>query len=104
MADEPEIGVDLAVADRLAGFSRLHLGSELQVRPRFQPSAASMTSQVPRVPEPGLPMLRRLPLASVMLLMPEASLAMTVTGSGCTEKTARSFLKAPLSLNFDVPL
>ncbi len=38
-----------------------------------------------------------------MFLMPESSRARMVTGSGWTEKTARSFLNGPLSLNFEVP-
>jgi hypothetical protein len=49
-------------------------------------------------------MLTRLPLKSEMFLMPESARATIVTGSAWTEKTARSFLKAPLSLNFEVPL
>ena len=71
---------------------------------RFQPRAASMTSHVPRVPEPGLPMLTRLPFRSVTFLMPVPSRARIVTGSGWTEKTARRSLNAPAFLNFDVPL
>ena len=62
-----------------------------------------MTSQVPRVPEPTLPMLTRLPFRSVMFMTPESSRAMMVTGSGCTENTARRSSNLPLSSNFEVP-
>ena len=43
-------------------------------------------------------------LGSLTFLMPLSPRAMIVTGSGCTEKTARRSLNLPWSLNFEVPL
>ena len=48
---------------------------------------------VPRCPEPGLPMLMRLPFMSSHPLMPDFAPAMMWNGSGCTENTALRFLK-----------
>ena len=65
-------------------------------------SAASSSSIAERVPEPGLPTLKRLPLKSVNCLMLASLRATTVNGSGCTENTARRSLSG--SLNGPVPL
>ena len=66
------------------------------------PSAASNSSIAARVPEPGLPMFRRLPLKSAKLVMLASLRASSVNGSGCTENTAR--MSENGSLKMPVPL
>ncbi|CFE03238.1 Uncharacterised protein [Bordetella pertussis] len=65
---------------------------------------ASSSSIEARVPEPGLPTLKRLPLKSSNDLMPASLRASTVKGSGWMENTERSFLYAPPCLNWPSPL
>src|SRR5690606_36983059 len=71
--------------------------------PIFQPSAPRSSSIDERVPEPGLPTLKRLPLKSAKLCTLASLRATTVNGSGCTENTARSSAQAPASLNCPAP-
>src|SRR5690606_5237723 len=68
-----------------------------------QPSAPSSSSIEARVPDPGLPTLKRLPLKSVNSLTLASLRATTVNGSGCTENTARRSPYAPASLNCPTP-
>ncbi|CSB39191.1 Uncharacterised protein [Vibrio cholerae] len=70
----------------------------------FQPKASITTCIVARSPEPGLPMLTRLPARSFTFSMPESARAMILKGSVCIENTARSFLYGPCSANSLVPL
>ena len=72
--------------------------------PIFQPIAASSSSIDERVPEPGLPTLKRLPLKSSNLVMFASLRATTVKGSGCKANTARMSLIAPSFLNAPSPL
>ncbi len=51
--------------------------------------APSISSAEARVPLPGLPTLKRLPLKSANDFTPASLRATTVKGSGCTENTAR---------------
>ena len=71
--------------------------------PSFMPIAAISSSSEARVPEPGLPTLKRLPLKSAKLRIPASLRASTVKGSGCTENTERRSAWAP-SLNCAMPL
>ena len=70
----------------------------------FIPKASITTSMVARCPEPGFPMLTRLPFKPSKLLIPESPRTSNVNGSGWTENIARNFLNAPALLNLDVPL
>jgi hypothetical protein len=63
MADAVEEAVDLVVAQRGAVLVGLQLGGQREVD-SFQPIASSSSSIEARVPEPGLPTLKRLPFRS----------------------------------------
>ena len=89
MADAIEEAVDLVVAERGALLVGLELGGEREVLALVQPICLSSSSIDASVPEPGLPILKRLPLKSVNLVTPASLRARTVNGSGCTENTAR---------------
>ena len=88
MADAIEEAVDLVVAERGALLVGLELGGEREVA-LVQPICLSSSSIEASVPEPGLPILKRLPLKSSNLVTPASLRASTVNGSGCTENTAR---------------
>ena len=70
----------------------------------FQPIAAISSSIAARVPEPGLPTLKRLPFRSLSVRALTSLRATTVNGSGCTENTARRSPCGPPSLNCARPL
>jgi hypothetical protein len=94
MPNSEHHGVNFIVAQCSRLFRRLKLGSKREIR-HFPAHFSITTSIVPRWPEPGLPILTRLPFRSANFAMPLSARATTVNGSGCTEKTARSSLNAP---------
>ena len=67
------------------------------------PSACISASMVARCPEPGLPMLTRLPGRSSNVVIPELARATTVNGSACSENTERSSGNAPGAVNGPLP-
>ena len=88
MADAIEEPVDLVVAKCVPCSSALS-SAAIEKSALVQPICLSSSSIDDNVPEPGLPILKRLPLKSANVVTPASLRANTVNGSGCTEKTAR---------------
>ena len=98
MAHTIEEAIDLVVAQGRAVLIGLELRGQAKVRQR-PAHGTEHSSMEARVPDPGLPTLKRLPLKSLKLRDVGPLRLSTVKGSGCREKTARRSVNFPSLAN-----
>jgi len=103
MAHQPEVGVDLVVAQGLSGLRGLQLGGQLQVGTL---PAQSVLDDLPGAAGAGTGVADVHPLALQVENGLDAGIVAGNDGDGLRwmENTARSSLNGPLSLNLEVPL
>ncbi len=86
MADAVEESLDLVVAQGGAVLVGLEFGGQREILQGPAKRAISYSSEA-RVPEPGLPTLKRLPFTSSKLVTPASGRTSTVNGLGMHGKT-----------------